>query len=61
MLIFSKSQSRRRPRVLSPILTVDAGHQVEATFVEIRHDGDPIEAQESHHFAEHGPRIVEVM
>jgi hypothetical protein len=47
--------------VLSPILTVNAGHQVEATFVEIRHDGDPIEAQDSHHFAKHGLRMVEVM
>jgi len=47
--------------MLSPILTVHAGHQVEATFVEFRHDGDPIEAQDSCHFAKHGFRTVEVM
>ena len=60
-LVLSESQSRRRPRVLSPILTMNAGHQVEATFVEIRDDGDPIEVQDSHHFAKHGLGFIEVM
>jgi hypothetical protein len=40
---------------------MNAGHEFEATFVEIRDDGDPIEVQDSHHFAEHGLRVIEVM
>jgi hypothetical protein len=60
-LVFSQGQSRRRPRVLSPILTKNAGHQVEAAIVEFRDDGDPIDIQDSHHFAKNGHRVIEVM
>ena len=40
---------------------MNARHEVEATFVEFRDDSDPIEVQDSHHFAKHGPWLVEVM